>query len=227
MQNAASASSLAQLDSLASTTVAAPAPIRTQGWTTGARPMANHADMLSTCSCHFGGFFGFFGRRIRCHCRIAAAIRTTPIAIRTTSAVAAGDVCGLGGLLPVASTVATSSPSWPLRLPRPLPPLQCRLVAHRRPRTPPLSAPQDPPGYQHEQDRQADAPSVNVTAETETRPTASSRDDLDTAISIGNQIRSFGISMSRSGAWSRRLCLPAACPSRHRQGRAPGCPDAA
>ena len=33
-------------------------------------------------------------------------------------------------------------------------------------------------------------PSVNVIAETETRPTASSRDDLDTAISIGNQIRS-------------------------------------
>ena len=32
----------------------------------------------------------------------------------------------------------------PLRLPRPLPPLQCRLVAHRRPRTPPLPAPQDP-----------------------------------------------------------------------------------
>src|SRR6185437_10207148 len=31
-------------------------------------------------------------------------------------------------------------------------------------------------------------PSVNVIAETETRPTALSRDDLDTAISIGNQI---------------------------------------
>lgn len=49
-----------------------------------------------------------------------------------------------------------------------------------------------PPGYQHEPDRQADAPSVNVIAETETRPTASSRDDLDTAISIGNQITKFG-----------------------------------
>ena len=23
--------------------------------------MANHRDMLSTCSCHFGRFFGFFG----------------------------------------------------------------------------------------------------------------------------------------------------------------------
>ena len=34
-------------------------------------------------------------------------------------------------------------------------------------------------------------PSVNVIAETETRPTASSRDDLDTAISIGNQNTRF------------------------------------
>ena len=59
--------------------------------------MVNHTDMRSTCSCHFGGFFGFFGRRIRRHSRIAAATRTTPIAIRTASAVVAGDVCGLGG----------------------------------------------------------------------------------------------------------------------------------
>ena len=59
--------------------------------------MVNHTDMRSTCSCHFGGFFGFFGRRIRRHSRIAAATRTTPIAIRTASAAVAGEVCGLGG----------------------------------------------------------------------------------------------------------------------------------
>jgi hypothetical protein len=41
------------------------------------------------------------------------------------------------------------------------------------------------PGQQ-EQDRPAVAPTVKVIAETETRPTASSRDGLDTATSIGN-----------------------------------------
>src|SRR5262249_52418980 len=76
---------------------------------TGARPIANHTDMLSTCSCHFGGFFGFFGRRIRRHCRIAAATRTIPITILTARAVFDGDVCGLGGLLPVASTVTATT----------------------------------------------------------------------------------------------------------------------
>src|SRR5215831_5264191 len=101
--------SLAQLDNLAAMTVAAPAPISTHGCTTGARPMANHPDMLSTCSCHFGGFFGFFGRRARRHCRIAAATRTIPITILTARAVYDGDVCGLGGLLPVASTVTATT----------------------------------------------------------------------------------------------------------------------
>ena len=43
------------------------------------------------------------------------------------------------------------------------------------------------PGHQQEQDRPPDAPRVKAIAETETRPTASSRDDLDTAISIGNR----------------------------------------
>ena len=43
------------------------------------------------------------------------------------------------------------------------------------------------PGHQQEQDRPVVAPSVKTSAETETRPTASSRDGLDTATSIGNQ----------------------------------------
>jgi hypothetical protein len=44
------------------------------------------------------------------------------------------------------------------------------------------------PGHQQEQDRPPVAPSVKAIAETETRPTASSRDGLDTATSIGNHI---------------------------------------
>ena len=44
-------------------------------------------------------------------------------------------------------------------------------------------------GHQQEQDRPAVATSVQVIAETETRPTASSRDGLDTATSIGNHNR--------------------------------------
>lgn len=43
------------------------------------------------------------------------------------------------------------------------------------------------PSHQQEQDRPAAAPSVMTRAEAETRPTASSRDGLDTATSIGNQ----------------------------------------
>ena len=53
-----SARKLSQLDSLASTTVAAPAPISTQGCSVGARASANQGDMLSTCACHLGGFLG-------------------------------------------------------------------------------------------------------------------------------------------------------------------------
>lgn len=45
------------------------------------------------------------------------------------------------------------------------------------------------PCNQQDQNRPAVAPSVKVIAETETRPTASSRDGLDTATSIGNQNR--------------------------------------
>ena len=45
------------------------------------------------------------------------------------------------------------------------------------------------PGHQQDQDRPAVTPSIKVIAETETRPTASSRDGLDTATSIGNQNR--------------------------------------
>src|SRR5512135_2183214 len=87
-QNPNSARKLSQLDSLASTTVAAPAPISAQGCSVGARTMANHGDMLSTCACHFGGFFGFFGFfgcPIRRRSRIAIATRPAPRAILTAS----------------------------------------------------------------------------------------------------------------------------------------------
>src|SRR5580692_3941210 len=90
-------------------TVAAPAPIRPHGCRTGARPMAYHGDMLSTCACHFGGFFGFFGRPLLRRCRIAIATRTTPMAIFTATPASEGAVLGLGGLLPVASTVTTTT----------------------------------------------------------------------------------------------------------------------
>src|SRR4029077_12374410 len=104
-QNPNSARKLCQLDTLASTTVAAPAPIRPQGCRVGARPRANHGDMLSTCVCHFGGCFGFFGRPLLRICRIASTPGRTPMAIFTASAASDGTVFGLGGLLPVATTV--------------------------------------------------------------------------------------------------------------------------
>ena len=63
--------------------------------------MANHGDMLSTCSCHLGGFFGGLGRLLRRMFRIATARRPTPMAILTASAPMDGAVFGLGGLLPV------------------------------------------------------------------------------------------------------------------------------
>jgi hypothetical protein len=44
------------------------------------------------------------------------------------------------------------------------------------------------PGHHHQQDRSEVAPSAKTIAETGTSPTASSRDRLDTAASIGNQI---------------------------------------
>ena len=71
--------------------------MRAQGWSAGARAMANHGDMVSTCSCHFGGFFGFFGRRIARMCRIATTTRRTPIAIFAASAASDGAVFGFGG----------------------------------------------------------------------------------------------------------------------------------
>src|SRR5580698_1054039 len=84
--------------------------------------------MLSTCSCHFGGFFGFFCARILRRCRIASPTRTIPIAIFTAREASEGTVVGLGGLLPVARTVTattmareTSQPNRnaaPLRTPR-------------------------------------------------------------------------------------------------------------
>src|SRR5580700_6083327 len=90
-------------------TVAAPAPIRPHGCRTGARPMAYHGDMLSTCVCHLGGFFGFFGRLLLRRCRIAIATRMTPMAVFTTTPASEGAVFGLGGLLPVASTVTATT----------------------------------------------------------------------------------------------------------------------
>src|ERR1700748_801109 len=104
-----SARKLSQLDSLASTTVAAPAPISTQGCRAGARPRANHGDMLSTCSCHFGGFFGGFGRPLARMRRTAITTRTAPSATFTASAASEGAVLGLGGLLPVATTVIVTT----------------------------------------------------------------------------------------------------------------------
>jgi hypothetical protein len=94
---------------LASTTVAAPALIRTHGWSAGARPMANHGDMLSTCACHFGTFFGFFGVPILRRCRTAIATRLTPMAIFTARSASEGAVFSLGGSSPVASTVTVTT----------------------------------------------------------------------------------------------------------------------
>src|SRR6516225_1234538 len=118
----------AQLDSLASTTVAAPAPISTQGCSVGGRTMANQGDMLSTCSCHLGGFFGGLGRPRARMCRIAIRTRTRPSAILIASEASEGTVAGLGGLLPVAAVVTvttaardTSQPNTnaaPLTVPR-------------------------------------------------------------------------------------------------------------
>src|SRR4051794_6344980 len=84
--------------------------------------------MVSTVACHFGGFFGFLGWPILRRRRIAITSRATPIAIFTARDAREGAVFGLGGLLPVASTVTvttiardTSHPNTnaaPLRTPR-------------------------------------------------------------------------------------------------------------
>jgi hypothetical protein len=71
--------------------------------------MANRGDMMSTSSCHFGGFFGFFGRPICRRCRIAIRTRKVPMAIFTASDASDGTVFGLGGLLPVASIVTVTT----------------------------------------------------------------------------------------------------------------------
>src|ERR1700722_1697103 len=128
MQYEPSARKLSQLDSLASTTVAAPAPISTQGCRAGARARANHRDMLSTCACHLGCFLGGLGRPLARMRWIAILTRTTPSTILTASAASDGAVAGLGGLSPVTRIVTvttmareTSQPSTnaaPLRAPR-------------------------------------------------------------------------------------------------------------
>jgi hypothetical protein len=52
------------------------------------------------------------------------------------------------------------------------------------------------PGHHHEQDQPAIAPSVQAIAQTETSPTATSRDGLDTATSIGNHKHPSGAAPS-------------------------------
>src|SRR6185437_14290057 len=53
--------------------------------------------------------FGFFGPLIRRRCRIAIMTRTVPIAIFTASDASDGTVFGLGGLLPVATSVIVTT----------------------------------------------------------------------------------------------------------------------
>src|ERR1700754_1617121 len=84
--------------------------------------------MGATLACHFCGFFGFLGWPSLRRRRTAITSRTTPMAIFTARDAREGTVFGLGGLLPVASTVIvttiagdTSHPntnSAPLRTPR-------------------------------------------------------------------------------------------------------------
>ena len=71
--------------------------------------MAYHGDMLSMPVCHLGVFFGFLGFPILRHCRMAMSTRTTPMAIFTARAARDGAVLGLGGLLPVSSTVPATT----------------------------------------------------------------------------------------------------------------------
>src|SRR5664280_1809807 len=89
--------------------VATPAATSPQGWVSGARPMAYHGDMLSMPVCHLGVFFGFFGLPIFRHWRTAMSTSTTPMAIFTARAASDGAVLGLGGLLPVMSTVPATT----------------------------------------------------------------------------------------------------------------------
>src|ERR1044071_8404081 len=91
-QYTTNARKLAQLDSLASTTVAAPAPISTQGCSVGARAKANHGDMLFTCACHLGGFLGGLGRPLARMRWTAILTRTKPSTILTASTASDGAV---------------------------------------------------------------------------------------------------------------------------------------
>src|SRR5664280_2286230 len=56
-----------------------------------------------------GVFFGFFGLPIFRHWRTAMSTSTTPMAIFTARAASDGAVLGLGGLLPVMSTVPATT----------------------------------------------------------------------------------------------------------------------
>ena len=74
--------------------------------------------MLSTCSCHFGGFFGGLGWLLARMCRTAIQTSTAPSAIFTASAAREGAVLGLGGLLPVASTVTATTTAREISQPK-------------------------------------------------------------------------------------------------------------
>jgi hypothetical protein len=65
--------------------------------------------MLSTCSCHLGGFFGGLGCPLARMCRIAIRTKTTPSATLIASEASDGTVAALGRLLPVASTVIVTT----------------------------------------------------------------------------------------------------------------------
>src|SRR5208282_2555899 len=82
-----------------------PAATSAHGWVSGPSPMAYHGVMLSMCVCHLGGFFGGFGLPVFLYCRIAIAVSPTPMASLAARAASEGAVLGLGGLLPVTSTV--------------------------------------------------------------------------------------------------------------------------
>ena len=111
---------------------ATPAATRPHGWVIGARPTISHGDMLSMPACHLGGFFGFLGLPIRARRRKAMNNSTTPMRILTAMPASDGAVLGLGGSLPVNSTVrattAASEASQPTMKAAPLrtPPLDIR-----------------------------------------------------------------------------------------------------
>src|SRR5277367_6915882 len=82
-----------------------PAATSAHGWVSGPSPMAYQGVMLSMPVCHLGGFFGGLGLPILRYCRMAITVSPTPMASLAARAASEGAVLGLGGLLPVTSTV--------------------------------------------------------------------------------------------------------------------------